>query len=68
MAFLRAVRYSDADIVGFGDLGKMPEERLQELLRKKTEEAHALAIGKSTRWKPGLIPGGSKRRKQRRAR
>lgn len=55
LAFLRAVRYSDNEIAGFGDLGKMSGERLQKLLHKKTEEVHAIAIGKNPEWEFGLL-------------
>jgi hypothetical protein len=55
LAFLRAVRYSDSEIDGLGDLGKMSGERLQELLHKKTEDVHAIAIGKNPEWKFGLL-------------
>jgi len=37
MVFLQMTGYTAAEIAGFGDLVRIPEEKVQELLQKKTE-------------------------------
>ncbi len=37
--FLRVVGYSEHEILGFGDLGELPSEKMSDLLHRKTLEA-----------------------------
>jgi hypothetical protein len=37
--FLRAAGYEEREILGFGDLGELPSEKMSDLLHRKTLEA-----------------------------
>ncbi len=37
--FLQAVGYNEHEILGFGDLGGLPSEKMSDLLHRKTLEA-----------------------------
>ena len=47
--FLTTVGYTADQVVTFGDLGKMPAKELQELLHRKTQEAHLFLVKKKPR-------------------
>lgn len=65
--FLRMAGYTPRDIAGFGDLVKLPEEKMQELLRNKTELEIAYLLGEGMENHPPQIEKlhGKKRKKSR---
>jgi hypothetical protein len=63
--FLRIAGYIPKDIAGFGDLVKLPEEKMQELLRNRTELEIAYLLGEAMEKHPPRIKKlhGKKRKK-----
>jgi len=55
MVFLQMAGYTTAQIAGFGDLVKLPEEKMQELLRNKTELEIAYLLGEGVEKHPRRI-------------
>jgi len=47
MVFLKTAGYAAAEIAAFGDLVKLPEEKVKELLQRKTEKAIASLLGEA---------------------
>ena len=47
MVFLKTAGYTTAEIMGFGDIIKLPEEKVKELLHRKTEKAIASLLGET---------------------
>ena len=47
MVFLKTAGYTTAEITGFGDIIKLPEEKMKELLQRKTEKAIASLLGEA---------------------
>ena len=48
LVFLQTAGYTAAQITGFGDLVRLPDEKMQELLHSKTEKAIASLLGEAT--------------------
>jgi hypothetical protein len=66
LVFLTTAGYTEADILGFGDLAMLRSERMTELLHRKVVEAFGNALGKTLRKKDleVKIIGGKKRKKK----
>jgi hypothetical protein len=66
MVFLQTAGYTTAQIAGFGDLVKLPEEKIRELLQRKTEKAIANLLGEATlKHHPKIRKLHEKKRKRR---
>lgn len=61
-AFLTTVGYTAGQVASFGDLEKMPAKELQELLHRKTQEAHLFLVKKKP--KIMVLTRKSKRRRK----
>ncbi|MGA2973491.1 MAG: hypothetical protein ABSE39_12840 [Candidatus Bathyarchaeia archaeon] len=48
LVFLQTAGCTAAEIAGFGDLVRLPEEKMQELLHNKTEKTIASLLGEAT--------------------
>jgi len=66
LVFLTTAGYTEADILGFGDLTMLRSERMTELLHRKAVEAFGNALGKTLRKKDLKVKliGGKKRKKK----
>jgi hypothetical protein len=66
LVFLTTAGYTEADILGFGDLAMLRSERMTELLHRKAVEAFGNALGKTLPEKDleVNIIGGKKRKKK----
>jgi hypothetical protein len=53
--FLQMAGYTAAQIAGFGDLVKLPEEKMQELLNNKLELEIAYLVGEAELKRPHRI-------------
>jgi hypothetical protein len=47
LVFLATAGYTEADILGFGDLAMLRSEKMTELLHRKAVEAFGNALGKT---------------------
>ena len=66
LVFLQTAGYTEADILGFGDLAMLRSERMTELLHRKAVEAFGNALVKTLRKKDLKVKiiGGKKRKKK----
>ena len=66
LVFLTTAGYTEAGILGFGDLATLRSERMTELLHNKAVEAFGNALGKTLPKKDLQVKliGGKKRKKK----
>ena len=66
LVFLQTAGFTAARIVGFGDLTKLPNEKMSELLHNRMENAIANMLGESLQKKHLRVKTtGSKKRRKR---
>jgi hypothetical protein len=65
LVFLQTAGYTTAQIIGFGDLTKLPDEKMSELLHNKIDNAIANILGESMQKQHRRVKkiGGRKRRR-----
>lgn len=65
LVFLQTAGYTAAQIAGFGDLVRLPDGTMQELLHSKTEKAIASLVGEAAqKYHPRIIKLHRKKQKK----